>query len=63
VPDVLIGGNHSAIARWRRDEALRRTARTRPDLAARLARSPLSLRDRQVLSEAGFAISGDDMAH
>jgi len=63
VPDVLVGGNHSAIARWRRDEALRRTAHTRPDLAGRLARGPLSVRDRQVLSEAGFAISGDDMAH
>jgi len=63
VPDVLVGGNHSAIARWRRDEALRRTAHTRPDLATRLARGPLSVRDRQVLSEAGFAISGDDMAH
>jgi tRNA (guanine37-N1)-methyltransferase len=63
VPEVLLAGNHGAIARWRRDEALRRTARTRPDLVARLAASALSARDRQVLSEAGFAITGDDMAH
>ena len=63
VPEVLLAGNHGAIARWRRDEALRGTARTRPDLVARLAASALSARDRQVLSEAGFAITGDDMAH
>src|ERR1035438_8609942 len=37
VPPVLLSGDHAAIARWRRDEALRRTATYRPDLAARLA--------------------------
>jgi tRNA (guanine37-N1)-methyltransferase len=63
VPEVLLSGNHAAIARWRRDEALRRTARTRPDLAVRLAGDELSVRDRQVLSEAGFAGTGDDVAH
>jgi tRNA (guanine37-N1)-methyltransferase len=63
VPDVLLSGNHGAIARWRRDEALRRTALTRPDLAARLPSEALSARDRQVLSEAGFAVSGEDVAH
>jgi tRNA (guanine37-N1)-methyltransferase len=63
VPEVLVSGNHAAIARWRRDEALRRTALTRPDLAARLPASGLDTRDRQVLSEAGFAIGRDDVAH
>jgi len=63
VPDVLLSGNHAAIARWRRDEALLRTARTRPDLAARLPRGTLSARDRQVLSDAGFAVIGEDVAH
>ncbi len=63
VPDVLLSGNHAAIARWRRDEAIRRTARTRPDLAAKLAGTALTLHDRQILSEAGFAVSGDDVAH
>lgn len=63
VPDVLLSGNHAAIARWRRDEALMRTARTRPDLAARLSWKTLSARDRQVLSEAGFAVTGEDVAH
>ena len=37
VPEVLLGGNHAAIARWRRDEAVRRTAQRRPDLVPRSA--------------------------
>jgi tRNA (guanine37-N1)-methyltransferase len=32
VPDVLQGGNHAAIAAWRRAEAERRTQERRPDL-------------------------------
>jgi len=35
VPEILAGGNHEAIRKWRRREALRRTARRRPDLLAR----------------------------
>lgn len=35
VPEVLAGGNHEAIRKWRRREALRRTAVRRPDLLAR----------------------------
>jgi tRNA (guanine37-N1)-methyltransferase len=33
VPEVLLSGNHAAIARWRHEEAVRRTAERRPDLA------------------------------
>ncbi|MBU6244922.1 MAG: tRNA (guanosine(37)-N1)-methyltransferase TrmD [Actinomycetales bacterium] len=33
VPEVLLGGNHAAIARWRADQARERTERFRPDLA------------------------------
>ena len=62
VPDVLLSGNHGAIARWRRDEALRRTARHRPELLARLAPEDLDKRDRAVLHEAGFPVDGEDMA-
>ena len=70
VPDVLLSGNHAAIARWRRDMALRRTAAHRADLIAALR--DLDRRDRQVLAEAGydseqnsagFPVSGEDMAH
>lgn len=32
VPEVLVSGNHAAIDAWRRDRALERTARVRPDL-------------------------------
>jgi len=63
VPDVLVSGDHEAVARWRRDQALRRTAENRPDLVAALPGEALDARDRQVLSEAGFAVTGDDVAH
>jgi tRNA (guanine37-N1)-methyltransferase len=66
VPEVLVSGHHAAITRWRRDMALRRTAAYRPDLiGALLALAPRDLdsRDRQVLAEAGFPVSGEDMAH
>ena len=48
VPAVLLSGDHGAVARWRRDEALRRTAAFRPEL---LLRVPLDTRDRAVLAE------------
>jgi tRNA (guanine37-N1)-methyltransferase len=66
VPAVLLSGDHAAIARWRRDAALRRTAENRPDLIARLVRvAPdlLDARDRTVLAEAGFPVDGEGMAH
>jgi tRNA (guanine37-N1)-methyltransferase len=33
VPEVLLSGHHANVARWRRDQALRRTQQRRPDLA------------------------------
>jgi tRNA (guanine37-N1)-methyltransferase len=62
VPEVLVSGDHGAIARWRRDEALRRTAANRPDLLAGAA-GGLDGRDREVLAEAGFPFHSEDMAH
>ncbi len=35
VPEVLIGGNHEEVARWRRAAALKKTSRNRPDLLRR----------------------------
>jgi tRNA (guanine37-N1)-methyltransferase len=32
VPEVLVGGNHAEIARWRREQAIARTRQRRPDL-------------------------------
>lgn len=49
VPGVLLSGNHAEIARFRRREALRRTAARRPDL---LASAPLTPDERRWLKEA-----------
>ena len=51
VPEVLFSGHHAQIARWRRDQALRRTAQRRPDLVARMPAEALSERDREVLAD------------
>jgi len=51
IPDVLLSGHHGKIARWRRDERLRRTALRRPDMIARLDPAGLDARDREVLAE------------
>jgi tRNA (guanine37-N1)-methyltransferase len=48
VPAVLMSGDHAAIARWRRREALGRTWRRRPDL---LARRPLSAVEQALLAD------------
>lgn len=49
VPEVLRGGDHAAIARWRRDRALERTLAHRPDLLAALPEGVLDAVDRAVL--------------
>src|SRR5579875_1662325 len=56
VPDVLLSGDHAAIARWRRDAALLRTAANRPDLIFRAQADPAALSDRdwQVLTAMGL---------
>jgi tRNA (guanine37-N1)-methyltransferase len=56
VPEVLLSGNHAAIARWRRDMALRRTAAHRADLVATLR--DLDRHDRGVLAESGYSMDG-----
>ncbi|HVF67033.1 MAG TPA: tRNA (guanosine(37)-N1)-methyltransferase TrmD [Pyrinomonadaceae bacterium] len=43
VPDVLLGGHHAEVARWRRKAALRKTRRNRPDL---FERAPLTEDER-----------------
>jgi tRNA (guanine37-N1)-methyltransferase len=48
VPEVLLSGNHAAIARWRRKQALGRTWDRRPDL---VDESKLAREDRQLLEE------------
>jgi tRNA (guanine37-N1)-methyltransferase len=48
VPTVLLSGHHAEIARWRRDQAIRRTARLRPDL---LVLERLSPAERQIIEQ------------
>lgn len=48
VPPELLSGDHARIARWRRQQALRRTAERRPDL---LAKVELSAEDQKLLDE------------
>ncbi len=50
VPEVLAGGDHLAIRRWRRQQALAKTLRNRPDL---LANAALSDDDREYLASLG----------
>jgi tRNA (guanine37-N1)-methyltransferase len=48
VPEVLMGGNHEQIRKWRRKKALEKTLRNRPDL---LKIEALSKDDKKVLAE------------
>lgn len=48
VPEVLTGGNHAEIRRWRRKMALAKTLRNRPDL---LAAAALTDEDTELLHE------------
>ena len=44
VPDVLLSGDHAAIARWKRRQSLERTAALRPDLLEAAHLSPDDLK-------------------
>ncbi len=57
VPDVLLSGDHQAIARWRQQQQLVRTWQRRPDL---LAKRPLSPQEQQLL-ETGLAEQHKDV--
>ena len=48
VPEVLLSGNHQAIADWRRQESLRRTWQKRPEL---LLQAKLSAQERALISQ------------
>ncbi len=73
VPPVLLSGDHGAIAAWRRDQALRKTAEVRPDLIDALARTltagpvtsgpddfsqaALTRQDRETLADLGIVLA------
>ena len=62
VPEILRSGDHGRIARWRRDQALLRTATRRPDLLAALPPEKLDKRDVALLTGAGFQVPASDVA-
>ena len=47
VPEVLVSGHHANIEQWRREKALEKTMRVRPDL---LEAAPLTDKDRAYLA-------------
>ena len=55
VPEVLLCGDHAAVARWRREQSLRLTLARRPDL---LAGAPLDAADRAFLRALGWREEG-----
>jgi tRNA (guanine37-N1)-methyltransferase len=48
VPEVLLSGNHAQIARWRREQVLRRTVERRPDL---IDKSKLGQEEKQLVEQ------------
>ncbi|PLS26823.1 tRNA (guanine-N1)-methyltransferase [Bifidobacterium anseris] len=58
VPPVLISGDHGKVDRFRRDEALEKTSRLRPDLIAHLDCAALDKADRKTLIALGWEVSG-----
>lgn len=53
VPEVLLSGHHGNVAKWRREQALLRTAQKRPDL---LEKAELTKKDLKFLQEQGIEI-------
>jgi tRNA (guanine37-N1)-methyltransferase len=56
VPDVLLSGHHAEVARWRREQSLRRTWERRPDL---LAKAKLAQADLEFLARLAQADSSE----
>ena len=54
VPEILTSGDHGKVDRFRRDEAIKRTSRIRPDLIARLDCPTLDKHDRRLLEDLGW---------
>ena len=60
VPEILCSGDHAAVARWRREQALRRTAERRPDL---LERAELTPQDKEFLNRLAAEALDEDVWH
>ena len=62
VPEVLLSGHHGRVERWRRDQALARTAARRPDLLRLLDPAGLDKADRAALAELGWTVGDEGVA-
>ena len=64
VPEILLSGNHGAIRKWRRKEALRKTMQRRPDLLEKIepGSEDLALMD-EIKMEAGAQIKNDEFVN
>ena len=49
VPQILLGGNHQLVARWRRKQSLRRTKARRPDMFEKITFE--SKQEKKLLAE------------
>jgi tRNA (guanine37-N1)-methyltransferase len=58
VPEILLSGDHGRIARWRREQSLRRTWQHRLDL---LETAPLSKLDRKFLDQLTSSINSNEL--
>jgi tRNA (guanine37-N1)-methyltransferase len=58
VPEVLVSGDHARVARWRREQIIRRTLERRPDL---LDKADLGSEDRKLVERltAGRQVNND----
>ncbi|MFD0704399.1 tRNA (guanosine(37)-N1)-methyltransferase TrmD [Alloscardovia venturai] len=63
VPEILLSGHHANIDRFRRDEELRRTSDIRPDIIEKLGCRMLDKKDRKLLVELGWDVSGEHPKH
>ncbi|NLL90127.1 MAG: tRNA (guanosine(37)-N1)-methyltransferase TrmD [Dehalococcoidales bacterium] len=57
VPEILLSGNHGEIARWRRRQAIIRTAERRPEL---LDKAELSAEEIKLVNEKGKKVSPEE---
>ncbi len=59
VPPILLSGDHAKVDRFRRDQALEKTSRVRPDIIQALDCQRLDKADRKTLISLGWEVSGD----
>jgi tRNA (guanine37-N1)-methyltransferase len=58
VPEVLKSGNHAEIAKWRREQSIRRTAQRRPDM---LPEAELTAKEKKLIVEFLSSQENDDI--